>query len=261
MIDQELASFLQQGIAIQLGTRNERLEPNGARVVAVSVERDGRHVVAYVADAEASAVLSDLESNAQAAIAFARPPDERACQLKGTFTGARRAPEEEKAFVLDQWNRWLDRLTTIGYERGMFDHWSAWPCVAIRVEVTSIFNQTPGPGAGARHVALSFQFFNKSKANISENPHAVVQVIDPDTSQGWQLRLRYVRSETAGPVFERMALRIEAIASYSGLKGIFRLLAADIYEVLSVTPVEGEGPRAAARDHARARPADAVFTM
>ena len=39
-------------------------------------------------------------------------------------------------------------------------------------------------------VALSFQFFNKSKANISENPHALVRLIDPDTSQGWALRLR-----------------------------------------------------------------------
>jgi adenylate cyclase len=84
------------------------------------------------------------------------------------------------------------------------------------------------------HVALSFQFFNKSRRNIAENPHALIIVIDPDTGQGWQLRLRYVRSETDGPLFERMALRIEAIASYCGLKGIFKLRAADVYEVRSI---------------------------
>ena len=39
------------------------------------------------------------------------------------------------------------------------------------------------------HVALSFQFFNKSRRNIAENPHALVIVLDPDTGQGWQLRL------------------------------------------------------------------------
>ena len=48
MIDKELAAFLQEGLAIHIGTRNARLEPNGARVVAVRVEDDGTHVVAYV---------------------------------------------------------------------------------------------------------------------------------------------------------------------------------------------------------------------
>lgn len=109
------------------------------------------------------------------------------------------------------------------------------------------------------HVALSHQFFNKSRRNITENPRALVIVPDPDTGQAWSLRLNYVRSETSGPLFERMALRIEAIASYCGLKGIFKLRAADVYEVLSIERVPEEvGTRCAER---QASAGHAVFTV
>ena len=112
------------------------------------------------------------------------------------------------------------------------------------------------------HVALSFQFFNKSRRNIAENPHALVMVPDPDTGQGWLLRLRFVRSETEGPLFDRMALRIEAIASYCGLKGIFKLRAADVYEVTGIEPAPeepGAGPPRGLDQDAAAL-LDAVFT-
>jgi adenylate cyclase len=114
------------------------------------------------------------------------------------------------------------------------------------------------------HVALSFQFFNKSRRNIAENPKALILVPDPDTGQVWRLRLHYVRSETEGPLFERMRLRIEAIASYCGLKGIFRLRAADVYEVLSVeSSFEQSGLEGPGTSWRRlGRPEDApVFTM
>ena len=112
------------------------------------------------------------------------------------------------------------------------------------------------------HVALSFQFFNKSRRNITENPDASVAIIDPDTGQGWSLGLRYLRSETSGPLFDRMDLRIEAIASYCGLKGIFKLRAADIYEVRSIakTPEE-RGRQAPGGRRSVSRTRTAVFTM
>lgn len=113
----------------------------------------------------------------------------------------------------------------------------------------------------ATHVALSFQFFNKSRRNIAENPHALIRVIDPDTNQGWALRLKFERSETSGPIFDRMFLRIEAIASYVGLKGVFKLKAADIYLVESVEEVPEEPGRQERWSPRGRRQQDAVFTM
>ena len=111
------------------------------------------------------------------------------------------------------------------------------------------------------HVALSFQFFNKSRRNIAENPHALVNVIDPDTGQGWSLRLHYERSETSGPLFERMALRIEAIASYCNLKGIFKLRAADVYRVRGITPVPEESGALRPELSQHSGALDPVFTV
>lgn len=149
MIDKELAAFLQEGIAIQLGTRNANLEPSGVRATAVRVEDDGSHVVAYVPRVAVAEVLPDLESNGQAALVFARPTDDKACQVKGVFAGSRAAAPAERAFVTRQWEQCVGYLNAIGLPPAAVESWKNWPCVAIRVRVTALFNQTPGPGAGA----------------------------------------------------------------------------------------------------------------
>ena len=84
------------------------------------------------------------------------------------------------------------------------------------------------------HVALSFQFFSKTIRNVRENPRACLCLSDMEGRAFWRLDLEYVRSETTGPVFEPMEMQIEAIASATGMSGIFRLRAADIYRVRSV---------------------------
>jgi hypothetical protein len=84
------------------------------------------------------------------------------------------------------------------------------------------------------HVALSFQFFNKTIRNVRENPRAWAGLTDFFEQVDWMLDLEFERSETDGPIFDAMDMKIEAIASATGMSGIFKLRAADIYRVLSV---------------------------
>src|SRR5262249_1869348 len=60
----------------------------------------------------------------------------------------------------------------------------------------------------ASHVALSFQFFNKTHQNVLANPRATATVVDPATAAQYCLGLRYLRTETFGPVFESMKAKL-----------------------------------------------------
>lgn len=88
-----------------------------------------------------------------------------------------------------------------------------------------------------RHVALSFQFFNKTRQNILANPHATALLLHPVTAQFYRLRIRYLRTETGGPLFEGMKAQLAGIASHTGMQGVFRLLGSDVYEVEEVEAV------------------------
>ena len=89
-----------------------------------------------------------------------------------------------------------------------------------------------------RHVALSYQFFNKTRQNILANPRATALVTDPFTVARYALALAYVRTEASGPLFESMKAKLAGIASHTGMSGVFKLQGADIYRVLAIRKVE-----------------------
>lgn len=93
--------------------------------------------------------------------------------------------------------------------------------------------------ADPRHVALSFQFFNKTRQNILANPHATLLLLHPKTSAFYRLQIRYLHTRTEGPLFESMRAQLAGIASHSGMADVFELKGSDLYEVLAIEAVPG----------------------
>jgi adenylate cyclase len=86
-------------------------------------------------------------------------------------------------------------------------------------------------------VALSYQFFNKTRRNILSSRSAAVEVIDPQTVAFYQLDLDFETTESEGPVFETMKARLAGIASHTGMEGVFRLMGADLFRVRAIRRV------------------------
>ena len=83
-------------------------------------------------------------------------------------------------------------------------------------------------------VALSYQFFNKTRRNILSTRSAAVEVVDPLTLAFYQLDLDFEATQSEGPVFESMKARLAGIASHTGMEGVFRLMGADIFRVRAI---------------------------
>lgn len=99
------------------------------------------------------------------------------------------------------------------------------------------------------HVALSFQFFSKTRENVLANPHAMIQVIHPDSGTHFYLSLQYLRTDTEGPLFEYMKAKLAGVASHTGMSKVFRLRGSDVYRVLDIQCPSDTLPTSAMRPH------------
>lgn len=91
-------------------------------------------------------------------------------------------------------------------------------------------------------VALTRQFFNKTRANLDANPQAQVIVVDPRSGDQFALDLRYLHTESEGPIFDEVEANLAAVASQMGMSDVFRLRGVDIHRVLRCVPFGETAP-------------------
>lgn len=154
LIDDALKAFIESGVSVIVGTRDESLTPEIVRAWGPHVSVDMRSISLCVPFATSIRTRTNLAGNGQIAAAFCFPSDYQTVQLKGSQ--ARTAePSADDLRVVDRHREAFARENqTLGIPRSQVEAlWnrelvSSSRLVALHFVVRQIFNQTPGPAAG-----------------------------------------------------------------------------------------------------------------
>ena len=132
-----------------------------------------------------------------------------------------------------------DGLSLIGVRRMMEGVIPPILCTASPDRVPNVSYLSLCEYVDPLHIALSYQFFNRSRENVLATRRASLTLDDPYTGAGVVMQLEYQRTETEGPVFERLRAKLLGVASHVGMDKVFHLRGADIYRVLEMRRVPG----------------------
>lgn len=91
-----------------------------------------------------------------------------------------------------------------------------------------------------KQLALTTQFFQKTKQNLLENGHCTIRVYDPDTFCPFEIEAKYSHTETEGSTFEHLAKKIDAIAEHSGASHCFKLQAIEVLDIVQIDRISCE---------------------
>lgn len=149
MLSEDLVDLIESGVSMTLATRDAERMPECARAFGARVHPDRTHLTIYVPCSTAGRTLANLAIEPRIAVSFSRTHDHRTYQLKGTAT-ARDAREDERSMIESYRASFASSLDLSGIPRRLTMRARVWPAIALELEISDVFAQTPGPGAGAR---------------------------------------------------------------------------------------------------------------
>ncbi len=149
-IPSELIQSLQGGVSLLVASCGPDGRPTCTRGVGLRIWPDRQHATLFLAAVTGRSVGDQLLVRPAVAFVISRPSDYRTVQMKGTAIFVRDAPEADRAFVSERVRAFADLVDGLGVPRQIALRVAHWPCLAVDVQVSEIFVQTPGPGAGAR---------------------------------------------------------------------------------------------------------------
>ena len=144
----ELVEFMQGGVSLLVGTRSADLRPVGRRAFGARIDVADSAATVFVPACGAERLLANLKGNGQVAATFARPMDSRALQIKGHCLTVHETTAAERVVQDRYFAAFSAALVMLGQEPKLMRRVRYFPSYAVTFRIDSMFEQTPGPGAG-----------------------------------------------------------------------------------------------------------------
>ncbi len=149
----EHAVFIQGGLAIDLATRDHRNIPRVARAIGCRVSPDRRRVTLIVANRVIDRFIDALEGTRAIAAVFCLASTHRAIQIKGSDAVIEPVRETDRELVERAIAAFGEDIGRFGYDETFARAEMTYrpeELIAITFTPDPVYEQTPGPKAGAR---------------------------------------------------------------------------------------------------------------
>jgi len=148
LLTPEVIDYLHHGLIMFLATCDQQLRPESTLASGVRVVPGGTNLTVFVPRVLAATTLDNLRAHSHLALTMSRVTDDRSLQIKGRYLGDRAGDDIDAAFLEPILIRRTEAMAAIGMPRSVARRMAAIPTVAIDMEITQLYEQTPGPRAG-----------------------------------------------------------------------------------------------------------------
>ena len=144
----DIAALVGQGVAVMVASRDGELRPEVGRAWGPSLSQDGACLWVCVEGGPDSAMARNLESGSPVAAMITRLAAVTSVQLKGRVIEVAAPTQERLDAVAGHVDRFVAETGMLGVSEATARALVGPELLAMTMEVTERFDETPGAGAG-----------------------------------------------------------------------------------------------------------------
>jgi hypothetical protein len=145
-------AFIQKGVSINVASRDVRRVPSLTRALSCRVDADGQRLRIALSRSQSSDLLRDIEKSGAIAVVFTEPSTHRTLQIKGADAGEVTADTADRACLEHTRAAFGAEIGKLGFDAAFntrLFQLAPDDLVVLAFTPQTVFQQTPGPNAGA----------------------------------------------------------------------------------------------------------------